>query len=266
MEGKPPIIPPSGFNPFEFAPERHYDQEAKDGPDQNEPEMFRGLFRAAHESLFEHKPEVFLSICAADFVTDSNTMVQLFKVATEVYRQTPRVATPIHLDLCVQVVNGKVFMKASHPPYGRFRRDATGQLVPPRLGLCARIRSMNAQCFKRATTYKLRTAGASVIPPYSILVQDDHLLEALRPGVQTGCEPHRSCQYHGATDQHAVPVVIQSNDQSLFEAEKAQRWSEVLPKVYFSGCEQSFVGRFGVNPENGFWHPVGPVHVTRAVS
>jgi len=53
---------------------------------QDEPEMFRGLFCAAHVRLLEHKPEALLAICDADFITGSATMVQLFKVASEVYR------------------------------------------------------------------------------------------------------------------------------------------------------------------------------------
>ncbi|KAK3293927.1 uncharacterized protein B0H64DRAFT_175674 [Chaetomium fimeti] len=223
--------------------------------------MFQGLFRAAHKNLLEHKFDVFRSICAADFVTDSATMVQLFTVASEVYRQTPRVTTELHLDLFVHVINGKVFMKASHPPYGHFRRDATGQLVPPRFGFCERIRSMNAQCFKRATTYKIQTSGGSVITPFNILIQDDHLSEVLRPGVQPGCVSHRSCQYHGATNQHAISIVPQGYRGSLIDFWNKEGWTEILPRVYFAGCEEVLLGRFGVDLKKGFWDSAGPSHV-----
>ncbi|KAH6632754.1 hypothetical protein F5144DRAFT_548664 [Chaetomium tenue] len=254
MEGRPPIKPPSSFNPFEFTPERYYDSNAEG--DSNEPEMFRGLFRAGHESLLEYKPEVLLTICDADFVTDSVTMVQLFNVAGDVYRQTPRPTTAMHLDLFVHVVHGKVFMKASGPRCGRFRTEATGHLVPPRFGLCGRMREINAQCFKRVTAYKLRTAGESVIPPYTILIQDDNLLEAMKPEEQLDCVALRSCRHHGATINHAIPIVVQDSHGLLGNASEAalrKSWSEFMPRIYFAGCQWISLSRFGADLSKGFW-------------
>ena len=223
---------------------------------QDKPEMFRGLFRAAHESLLEHKPEVLLAICDADFITDSATMVQLFKVASEVYCQGPRVKTELHLDLSVQVVKGKVFMQASRPPDGGFKTDATGQFIPPRFGLCGRMKAMGAQCFKRVTAYKLRTEGQSVIPPYSILIQDDNLLEVLLPEMTRDCVALRSCQHHGAIAEHAVPVILQNNPGPLVsfpQVGSGKWWPEIMPRAYFASCDNVCLGRYGANLSKGFW-------------
>jgi hypothetical protein len=223
--------------------------------------VFQGLFRAAHESLLEHKPEVLHTICDADFVTDSVTMVKLFKVASEVYRQGSRITTEIRLDLFVQVVNGKVFMRAFQSPRGHFRTDAIGQFVPPRFGFCDRMKEMDAQCFKRATTYKIRTTGPCAIPPYSILILDDNLLEVMQPGVQGDCVALRSCQHHGATTEHAVPVVIQDNHMPLVRLIKdgvGKTWSEILPRACFAGCDKVSVGRFGADLSKGFWETARP--------
>ncbi|EAQ87204.1 predicted protein [Chaetomium globosum CBS 148.51] len=205
--------------------------------DPDDPEMFRGLFRAGHESLLEYKPEVLLTICNADFVTDSVTMVQLFNVAGDVYRQMPRPTTALHLNLFVHVVHGKVFMKASGPRCGRFRTEATGHSVPPRFGLCDRMKEMNAQCFKRVTAYKLRTAGESVIPPYTIVIQDDNLMEAMKSEEQLDCVALRSCRHHGATINHAVQIVVQDNHGSLSNPSEA------------AIC----LSRFGADLSKGFW-------------
>lgn len=263
MDGRPPTKPPSLFNPFEFTAETDYDHSARG--DQDKPEMFRGLLRAAQENMIEYKPEALLSICDADFITDSVTMVQLFRVAGEVFRQEPVVTTNLlHLDLLAQVVSGKVFMKASCPPSGRrFKADATGQFVPPRFGLCDRMKEMNAQSFKRVTAYKLRTTGEHVVPPYGILIQDDDLLEVMEPGLQLDCVALGSCR-HGDTAQHAVPIVIQDNHGplvSLGDLGSRKASSEIYPRVYFAGCEKFCLSRFGADVNKGFCEFTGPGYV-----
>jgi hypothetical protein len=245
----------------------YYSHNAEGG--QDKPEMFGGLFRAAHESLLEYEPDLQHTILDANFITDSATMVQLFKVASEVHHQGPRVTTELHLDLFVHVFHGKIFMKASRPPNGRFKTDATGQFVPPRFGFCDRMKKMDAQCFKRATTYKIRTTGDTVIPPYRILILDDNLVEVLfRPWLQLDCEASGDCN-HGHLVSHAVPIVIQDYHGplvSLAELGTKKAWSEILPRVCFAGCEAFCLVRFGADLSNGFWETAGESNIFPAAS
>lgn len=256
---RPPIVPPNPADPYKFSPESYWKQGPCEIIDRVEPDTFHDLFAAADAQLVHNNNNLDLrrGIVVADFVTDSVSMVQLFNVARAACRDE---ALP-PVNLTAQFVHNKIFMRATYPADGSsaIKKDATGELVPPRCGFCERMEAAQVTTFQRVMSYELYTQSDAERGGYRILIHDDHVMEPLAGyGVHWDCR--LDCRHHGSVSKHSVTVVVAkgAGQHALPPGWYAHLMTHIMPKTYFSVCERAALLRHSPGPTPEKPHFSGP--------
>ncbi|KAK0701664.1 hypothetical protein B0T26DRAFT_757663 [Lasiosphaeria miniovina] len=278
----PPHIQPSKFfghqgNEFDMAE-----------PERSEQQLLEGMEPDSFHRLISQK-FVADEIAEADFVTDSDTMVQLFNVAMDCHLIDFKAPRPLFV--LAEVIQGKIFLKevvrfGAEPVAGQ---KAMAAFAARAFDLCPSLIQTGACVWDHRRVSSFLFGGLRRRFPKS---GSDKQLKKLRFKIlvqnhttyvtESFCSPS-SCDSATGTSNVAYVIPVSNQEEEdhadmatwlgLENKREALEFMKSAPKMYFSGAHQFAFLRYGTvspdNPDRGWFNtnprPAADKHNTRSM-